>query len=241
MSEKSFEERLAALEERVDRAEKKAQRAEDILEIQNLMGRYVWKHEAMKDPEFTDLYYAQNQDDVSWEVAQMGLFKGLDNIRIILNAHGPDSGTPKPGTMFLHTLCSPVIEIAGDRKSAKGVWHSPGAEATPDPKDGNLCGMWAWTKYAVDFIREGDEWKIWHYHVYRIFMTPAGTNFTDGLEDEVQGEAWDGGNPFGIAPNAPTTYDNPYNKDHVPGLVPAPPEKYETFSETFSYGEQLEN
>ncbi|MBN1627438.1 MAG: nuclear transport factor 2 family protein [Deltaproteobacteria bacterium] len=240
-SQSGLEERISKLEQTNETYKKQIERLDAVHEIQNLMGRYVWEHEVQKDPEFIDTMFAKNNPDVSWEVAHMGLYRGRDAVREILNQHGPKGDTIAPGTLFVHTLTTPVIEIAEDGQTAKGVWKSPGAETISDPVTGKLTGMWAWTKYACDFIREDGKWKILHYHVYRIFMTPADMNYTDEYESRFMTNA------SAIAPaggragqesslKEPTTYDNPFTANYVPELVPAPPEPYRTFSETFSYG-----
>lgn len=239
-SQSRLEEHISKLEQTNDAYKKQIDRLEAVHEIQNLMGRYVWMHEVQKDPEFIDTMFANNPD-VSWEVAHMGLYRGREAVREILNQHGPKGETIAPGTLFVHTLTTPVIEIAEDGQTAKGVWKSPGAETITDSQTGKLTGMWAWTKYACDFIREDGKWKILHYHVYRIFMTPADMNYTDEYESRFMSSASSiapAGGRAGQEPSLkePTTYDNPFTTTYVPELVPAPPEPYRTFSETFTYG-----
>jgi len=235
---KSIEARVKQLEADNELYKKKVERLDAVQEIQNLMGRYVWEHEVQKDPEFIDTKFAISPD-VSWEVAHLGFYQGREAVKEILDQHGPKGGAIAPGTLFLHTLTTPVIEIAEDGMTAKGVWKSPGAETSTDPKTGKLMGMWAWTKYACDFIKEEGKWKILHYHVYRIFMTPADMNYTDEYEHKVLAKAIAGAVGGGSQPSSkkqPTTYDNPFKTTFVPELVPAPPVPYKTFSETFSYG-----
>jgi hypothetical protein len=222
-----------SLEERIQRLEKMAQRALDVQEIQNLMSRYVYLHEVHRDPEFTDTIFAKKTPGVSWEVANFGVFKGREGIKRALDAHGI-MGTA-PGSMFIHTLTTPVIEIAEDGKTAKGVWISPGAETIGDPQTKQLKGFWAWTKYGCDFVKEDGQWKMWHYHVYRIFLTPCDKDFTEEYELRVL-DASPGVRPTELKPDGPSTYDNPYSKKYIAELVPAPPDPYETFDQTFSYG-----
>jgi hypothetical protein len=242
---KNVEERLKQLEATNEMYQKKLDRVDAVQEIQNLMGRYVWEHEVQKDPEFIETKFAKNNPDVSWEVAHMGLYRGREAVKEILDQHGPRGGSITPGTFFVHTLTTPVIEIAEDGQTAKGVWKSPGAETMKDPQTGKLRGMWAWTKYACDFIKEDGKWKILHYHVYRIFMTPADMNYTDGWEMKGGGGIAPAGATSGggrgptqqaSSLREPTTYDNPFSTSYIPELVPAPPVPYKTFSETFSYG-----
>ena len=84
-----------------------------------MMGRYVWLHEVQRDPELIELF-AKNQPDVSWEVAHLGLYEGREAVKEILDSHGPPGDSVAPGTLFLHTLTTPVIEIAGDGQTASG-------------------------------------------------------------------------------------------------------------------------
>jgi len=231
MVKSQIEERLKRLEELNKKQEKRIQKLEAVYEIANMMGRYVYLHEVQRDPEFFETMFAKKTPGVSWEVANFGVFKGREGIKRALDAHGPKDGKIKPGTLFIHTLCTPVIEVAGDLKTAKGVWTSPGAETLGDK------GFWAWTKYGCDFVNEDGKWKIWHYHVYRIFLTPADKDYTEEYEMKVLEPARKGQPAIpGMEPDGPPTYDNPYNKNYIPQLVPAPPKPYETWDPGTSYG-----
>jgi hypothetical protein len=237
----NMEERLKILEDTIQKQAKiieeqgkKVQMLDDINEVQKLMSRYVYMHEVGRDPEFTDLLFAKKTPGVSWEVAHMGYFTGRDGIKKVLDAHGIMS--KGPGKMFIHTLTTPVIEIAGDGKTAKGVWISPGAETITDEKTKKPLGAWAWTKYGCDFVKEDGEWKLWHYHVYRILLIPCGRNYTEDFEKKAEPGEPSLLEAFGIKPNGGPSYDNPYTTTFTAKMVPAPPEPYETFSETFSYG-----
>ena len=46
---------------------------------------------------------------------------------------GPDTGAPF-GVRLLHTLTTPMIEVAEDRETAKAVWLSPGYIAAPNAR-----------------------------------------------------------------------------------------------------------
>ena len=62
-----------------------------------------------------------------------------------------------------------MIEVAGDGKTAKGVWIGIGFVARTDAQTGEAQCFWEWGKYGVDFIKEDGVWKFWHFHIYRIF------------------------------------------------------------------------
>jgi len=218
--------------------EQRIQRLEDIHEIANLMGRYVFLHEVERDYEFPDTIYAQKTSGVSFEVATSGVWVGLDHIRQQFSNIPGVENKPKvsrKGAMFVHPLTTPVIEVAGDGKTAKGVWMAPGYEGGAGMGDEQPMAGFVYTKYGCDFVKEDGKWKVWHYHVYRVFMTPWNIPYTDEWEKNVRDKS---GKKFGTGktPDFPTTADNPYSLETSRELVPAPPEPYETFADTFSYG-----
>jgi hypothetical protein len=229
----SIEARFKTLERTIEKQTRLIQKLDDVYQIQNLMSRYIYMHEVGKDPEFIDTIFAQQAPDISWEVAHMGYFKGKESVRRVLDAHGIMS--KGPGKLFMHTLTTPCIEIAADGKTGKGLWISPGAETIPDPNGTGLIGGWAWTKYGCDFIKENGVWKLWHYHVYRVFLTPADKNYSDEFETKVNTKGGTMLDAYAKKDGGPS-YDNPYTRTFIDELVPAPPEPYETFDKTFSYG-----
>lgn len=229
---------LEELNKLVDKQQKVIQMLKDVHDIQNLMGKYVYWHEVERDPEFPDTIYALKTPGVSAEVAAMGAYVGEEGIRRFFSPMPgiePGAKTSRKGVLFTHPLATPVIEVTGDGKTAKGVWMSPGYEGGPGEPGGGFC----YTKYGVDFAKEDGVWKVWHYHVYRVFMTPWNVPYTDEWEKNVREKQ---PMPEGMSgmearkPDMPTTADNPYSTDTSRELVPEPPEPYETWSDTFSYG-----
>ena len=69
------------------------------------------------------------------------------------------------GQLLLHVTTTAIIEIAADGKTAKGFWYSPGMIA-----ESGQTGNTIWEAYGVDFVKEGDEWKMWHLHMFTDFM-----------------------------------------------------------------------
>ena len=70
------------------------------------------------------------------------------------------------GIFLCHYLTNPVIQVAKDCKTERGVWWSPGMECKPNPEiPGQFEATWAFFMYAVDFIVEDGEWKIWHLNI----------------------------------------------------------------------------
>ena len=64
--------------------------------------------------------------------------------------------------MFLHPTTTPYIEVAGDGKTAKGVWISPGIITGKVGATGTLKAIWAWGSMGVDFVKEDGQWRFCH-------------------------------------------------------------------------------
>ena len=213
MAEKSLEERI--------------QRLEAVNEIQNLMSRYEYLHTAGLHEKTAEMF-AKKAPGVKATFPAWGVYEGTESIRrAFVGVHSFQDGD-RIGKMRMHTLTTPVIEVAGDGKTAKGVWISPGHETMPD-KSGELKAYWAWAKYGCDFVKEDGKWKFWHIQIYGIFFNPYDQSWVESgppalvdIPNELMGDR-------------PNTYFWMYSPDVATENVPAPPEPYETFDETFSY------
>ncbi|MFC1908395.1 nuclear transport factor 2 family protein [Chloroflexota bacterium] len=208
MTPKSLEERITRLE--------------DIHEIQNLMSRYEYYHSAGMLEETVQLF-AQKTPGVTAEAGIRGVYEGIEGIRRlyfeVLKKKNPT------GNLVEHDLTTPVIEVAGDGKTAKGLWLSPGLLTARDDETDELNAFWDWTKYEVDFVKEDGKWKVWHFHVYLTFCTPYDEGWVKSMVKVKSSPEI----PDELKPDKPTTYHKPYNPSGLAELVPAPPEPYETY------------
>jgi hypothetical protein len=83
------------------------------------------------------------------------------------------------GDLIAHHISTPCVVLAGDGKTAKGVWYSLGAKATGNP-DGTCKAMWYPERVCADFVKEDSgEWKIWHVLISNDVEYEAGTNLSD--------------------------------------------------------------
>jgi len=251
-----MEERLAFLERENERLGK----AQDVHEIQNVMSLHEYYHSACKHQEELDAIWAQEAHDVAFEEALFeARFVGLEAIKtyyvdfmrntLFRSALGltrtlfPQlEDDPEEelafGLAYMHTLTTPVIEVAEDRQTAKGVWISPGFTTMPTLE--KLQAYWHWDRYGVDFIKEGGKWKIWHFFVGREFTTPYEKSWVDSALDNEEAyemslglfKQWPGFKEPHAAQLNPFQSYSPFK---VATLQPRLPEPYRTFSETFSY------
>ena len=139
------------------------------------------------------------------------------------------------GPFKVKPLSSPVIEVAADGKTAKGLWHCQGAY-----NDVETCGPvanWTWGYFAADFVRAEDGWKIWHL------------SYTNDV-DCICGQSW--GKEKQPLPELPEfaelgefkypeytvskTIRTLYTPVRPHTDAPRIPEPYNTFADTFSYG-----
>jgi hypothetical protein len=212
--------------------EQRLQRIEDINRIKNLMSKLEFLHAAGREEEAMQLF-ALDTPGVSAEVGNWGVYEGREGIeRISLGVHKND-GADARGFMVMHTLCAPVIQVAGDGKTAKAVWMSPGHETMI--RNGKLDAGWAWLKYGVDFIKENGTWKIWHSHVYGLFMVPYKKSWVESTD---QAELIDitGRMPAKFKGTRPPSHPLwTYSTTAVPEYIPVPPEPYETFDDKTRY------
>lgn len=204
--------------------EDRLERLEDAHEIENLMGRYAFLHTAGRHEEVAELY-AQRKPGVRVDMLGWGVYEGTEGVRRFARVFQFLEGDGK-GQLHMHPMTTPVIEVAGDGQTAKGVWITPGLNTVIAEK---AQAFWSWCKYGVDFVKEDGQWKLWHVHVYGIFMTPYEQSWAETTPPpppSMEGE---------LKPDRPSPHLWMYSPTAVTELEPAPPESYETFDEETAY------
>jgi hypothetical protein len=199
------------------------ERMEAVHEIENLMSEYYWWH-ASDQSQSKEEIMALDTDGTRTVNDLHGAVMPEDrSIKATLPKYGGkpvvDQRRSNPGFLHVHSQASPVIELAADGKTAKGSWISPGLEAnkfTPP----NSSGYWAWAKFGADFIKENDGWKIWHLHVYSLFMTPLDQSWAEYDSDASHSSASkSSGMPAGHG-GAPNAASGAQNAAGAPGGAP---------------------
>lgn len=230
-------------------------RWEDQREIKNLMGKYANCVILNREGEVFASFWAAGDEDVCLAFND-GYYKGSSAVSgyytacrdrnalvaSLLKKRFPeklggmsDDEIYGIGPFKVKPMACPVIELAEDGQSAKGLWYCQGAYN--DVEAGGPVAHWTWGFFAVDFLRQNGEWKILHLsHVNDV--------------DSICGQSW--GRPQTPYPPLPefaplgdfkypeytktVTIREAYSPDRP--LIPAPelPVPYRTLSETFSYG-----
>jgi len=173
--------------------------------------------------------WAKHTPGTAANVPSCGYYEGFEGIkRLYEGAHNYMEGD-RVSQMHMHTLTTPLIEVAGDGKTAKGVWISPGQETSPE---GNkVKAYWAWLKYGADFVKEDGKWKFWHLNVFGQFFTPYEKPWTEPEPPAGRPQSL----PDKFKPDKATTYWTNYKPGSIQKLIPAPPGPYETWDESTSY------
>ena len=141
------------------------------------------------------------------------------------------------GTIGYKPLDTGVIEIAGDGKTAKGIWTLRGSYS--DLTDQGVVSYWVWGYVAADLLWEDGAWKLWHLlEVYDVH-NPCGTSWARG-ESKTDYEPVPEFAPMADfrlpEPTVKRLVRREYTVDRAFTPAPRLPEPYEIFGETFSYG-----
>ncbi len=229
-------------------------RWEDQRAIKNLMGKYANCVILNREQDIFGLFWSGG-DDVSLTFND-GAYVGAEKVSAyyaachdrnalvakLMQKRFPDVLGDKSdeeiygvGPFKVKPMACPVIEVAGDGKTAKGLWFCQGAYNDVEP-----CGpvaRWTWGYFAADFRREDGAWKLWHLQ----YLNDV---------DCICGQSWAGEQtPYPDLPEFEPLKDFQYpaysvkrqfralyTKDRPVTLCPEIPQPYDAFENTFSYG-----
>ena len=91
---------------------------------------------------------------VEAELSYSGKYYGPEGVKKLFTIVGGKYNFT--GELGLHMLLTPVVEVAKDGKTVKGIWHSLGCNTC---KTGNkVSALWQTGKYDITFIKEDVEW-----------------------------------------------------------------------------------
>ncbi|MBN1625502.1 MAG: nuclear transport factor 2 family protein [Deltaproteobacteria bacterium] len=165
------------------------ERAFAMMTVQNVFSKHAFYHQASKHcEEIADIWVAEdgpNAKTARWILNASEVLQGIDKIKDryctkhveglkktlealskkVPSVKNIPENISAGAEYVMHTQETPVIEVAGDGKTAKMLCYSIGLSVQGSvDESGNTStrSMWMWEKYAVDFIKEDGEWKIWH-------------------------------------------------------------------------------
>jgi hypothetical protein len=231
MAIENLAERFSNLEKTIERQQREIERFQAIHEIQNLVSKYDYFHTANQHTKIAELF-AKKTPGVAAHLELWGNWEGNEGIQRMFGKGGLydfRDHQEKRGTLVVHTNTTPVIEVAGDGKTAKGVWISPGFATVRTP-DG-IKAAWGWYKYGVDFVKEDGEWKYWHFRLSPLIHAPYDKSWIEAPWSPPHLEK----RPPEHKEDTPATEWYGWAPDVAPTNHPLPPEPYETFDEETAY------
>ena len=232
--------------------EQLTQRWEDQRAIKNLMGKYANIVLLNREQEVFSRFWSENEPTLAFND---GVYRGVAAVKAYYEACRDRNALVASllqkkfpehlgnlseeelygiGPFKVMPLYCPIIEVAGDGKTAKGLWYCQGAK-----NDVESCGpraRWTLGWFAVDFLREDDGWKIWHMQYVNDVDCTCGQSWGKAPVSYPDLPEFAPLKDFQYpAYTEAKTVRAYYSPDRPITEAPAIPEPYETFADTFSY------
>ena len=232
------------------------ERWEDQRDVKNLMGKYVNCLLLNRQGEIYDAFFSK-KDDVSLAFND-GSYVGAEAVKgyftalvernklsaKLLQQRLPEKLGGKSeekiygiGPFHVKPLTAPVVEVAEDGETAKGLWFCLGcyAEVTSRGPESS----WTWGYFAGDFVYENDGWKIWHLQYLNDVDSLCGQSWGGEVMPYPELEEFAPLKDF-VMPEYTVKEQarQLYAADRPLTETPRIPEPYQTFAETFSYGKE---
>lgn len=192
-------------------------------ELQRIMGAYSSHLSGGCFDKIIEMFSCEHEDvraEMLW-----GIYDGYEGICRLYNGlyrheMTSDGKELRAGVLAVHSMNTPVIAIADNCLTARGLWTSPGLmTVSKSDTQKSLQSYWTWQKYGCDFIYENETWKIWHLHVFELFTARYEKSWADGSVIYPLTEAAER-----FAPDRPPS-----------GAEPWPPLPYEDFNDATPY------
>ena len=229
------------------------ERWEDSREIRNLMGVYTQKILYKEEGELLALW--SGREDIAlglndgWYVGREAVGNYYRSIveetaratEILAGLFPEHAAALSPERRFgmgqfdVKPISSDLVEIAEDRQTAQGMWSCQGSDVrmtTAGP-----LSYWTLDVYAVDFLREDGQWRIWHLLDLRDVDCPCGEKWWEPPAERAPDPLFAAMGdcvrpPFTLV----RTNYTPYSPRRRGAALPPLPHPYDTFTADISYG-----
>ncbi len=227
---------------------------EDRRRVQNVMGILSGHYLLKKEKDIVDDLFADREDlclginegYYRGREAVTGYFEALHqkNLRTtrLIMAKYPEKFAGKTeqeaygcGLINYKPLDTPVVEIAGDGKTARCIYTCRNSFSDLRPSGPVAFYEWGWV--TADLVREKGDWKIWHLQLLHDVLVQAGLAYTETEKPFPAVPGFEEIAEFRMPePNVRTTLRRAYGTDRPKTLSPQVPQPYETFDPNDSYG-----
>lgn len=233
------------------------ERARAYGEIQNVLSAHTYCYDAQKQ-DYEIEHFWSKRNDISYNSGNRGR-EAVKKFFIVDNGEQarkaklkrmselyPDEVKNVPenlgiGDMVIHLVTSPYIEVAGDCKTAVGLFYCPSLCVSIN-YDGEPVPTMIWDKCKVAFIKEDGQWKIWHYRQYTQFSSELDKSIFDPPKSDrswmmaqpMEMPARDGSMPI---PDM-DAMNQQYSNKRVADWQPEIPQSYETWDDLPDFYEE---
>lgn len=277
MSFEEMESKLLSMEKLLEKALYEAERAKAYGEIQKVWATHAYCYSAEEQRFELDHFWAKEHDDIMYShgpYAYVGRdlvyeYYAAGNEKMnagklkLMHALYPDQIADIPenlgiGDMVINIQSTPYIEIAKDNKTAKGIFYNVHFQSEIDlegqPTAAKHAG-WNLQKDVVDFVKESDGWKIWHFAASpevggnldinvqgRMHAAPPPEDVEAGEDKKPRhGRTIPGTFPKMNRVIEPLPYQDTYSAMRVAQFSPKLPMPYETWDESMSLAKPMED
>ena len=165
---KSVDDDIQQLKKEVAKLKLEVERAHAVTACANLMNKYQYYHMRGMRTEETHLFALKSPGacvEMLW-----GIYD--EPVGVLRWKRMEGYGQPRrKGAFPMHGMTTPIIEVAADGETARGLWLMIGAESGR-MGDEPTRASWAAGQFAMDFIKEDGEWKIWKYNTTGLIYSP---------------------------------------------------------------------
>lgn len=178
---------------RLDALEHENKKLKAYTDVMNVTMKYFHYHQCFRDDLVVEELLARQSPGIHSEHGTSGVYEGFEHVA----SWWKKRPNPK-GKLIFHAISTPVIEIADDLQTAKGIFLLNGIESgltqpgqVPNEwvqkersSDGReIWSHWAFAKYGLDYIFENGEWRIWHFHAYDLCRATFDKNWVSLAQD----------------------------------------------------------
>lgn len=173
---------------KVEAVERSAAQADAYRQTVNAQASHNWGYYQHLHKDELDRYWAQTVDDIVYAHGREAFFGRASTYQYYIETpkqmcangrenayknYGMQFDSPDgPGYRVHNVIGSPIVEIAGDGKTAQGVWMAHTFMSQMN-SDGTAAPSFGLAKYGDEFYNEGGVWKMWHRRDYVDAMLPC--------------------------------------------------------------------
>lgn len=226
---------------------------EDRQAIRNLMGRYVRALLHKEEETIPERFWSRREDvalglNDGWYLGPESLKEYYSHFaRVteatdkIMQALFPEQTKTGRGFGYLElkALSTDLIEVSGDRETAKAMWNSAGQKAVYTAA-GPVTYL-TYGTFAGDFVREEGLWKLWHLRYLEEISHPQGEKWWEKPTEKPEMPEFAALSAlYPPEPDITEILFEGYAPQRPLAMLPKLPETYESFHETFTYGPEGE-